>query len=61
MEKRVRKLRRWSKEVGVFKQRRTNDGKQENGVGTRVAGIGIAVQMQFMFYDKTNENTWDEF
>lgn len=44
-------------------QRRVDDGKEENGAGTRIAGIGwgVARQIQFLFYCKTNENTGKEF
>lgn len=52
-----RKLRRWGKEVGAFKQKRVDGGRKENGAGTRIAGIvwGMTGQIQ------SNVDRWEEF
>lgn len=52
-----RKLRCWGKEVGVFKQRRVDGGKEENGAGTRIAGIGWGMAGQI----QSNVDRWEEF
>lgn len=52
-----RKLRRWGKEVGVFKQRRVDGGKKENGAGTRRAGIGWGMAGQI----QSSVDRWEGF
>lgn len=52
-----RKSRRWGKEVGVFKQRRVDGGKEENGAGTRIAGIGWGMAGQI----QSGVDRWEKF